>query len=113
VVPVVRLEKDDPVTRVEERHQGRGERPGRADRHDDVGLGVGSNAIFARDLVGDGAAERRRSLGKRVRAPIFADGGDRAVADERVRRQIADALPQVDPPDPLALARHSADLGLR
>ncbi len=56
----------------------------------------------------------RASVSRRdVLTRVLADGGDRPVADERVGRQVADALPQVDAADALALAGHSPDFGLR
>jgi hypothetical protein len=112
VVAVVRLEEQDAVAGIEERVHGAGERAGRADGHHDVGRGIGPEAVLALELRRDRLPQPDVAFGERVRALVLADRGDRALADERRRRQVADPLPEVDAAHALAFARHAPDVGL-
>src|SRR5207248_8827456 len=112
MVAVVRLEEEKPVAGIEERIDGRGEGAARAHRHADLRRRIRAEAVVALELARDRLAQLRRTLGERVGAAPFADGGDGAVADERRRGEIADPLAEIDAAHPFALAGHAADVGL-
>ena len=110
VVAVVRLEEDDLVARVEERHQGRGVPARGARGDDDLARRVVVEAVAPQDLVVDAGAERGDALGRGVDDLVPRDGVTRGIGDRGRGGEIADALPHVDPVHRFADAAHPTNV---
>ena len=112
VVAVVGLHQQNAVAGVQQRVDGRRERPAGADRHDNLSFGIGLNLVVARKLARDRLAELGHAFGVRVRRGTLVDGALRCFDDRRWQRRVAEALAEVDAADPVALAGHAADVRL-
>ena len=112
VIAVEGLEEDDLVAGIEQGQRGGVERAGGSGGDENLGFGIGVDAVVGGELGGDGFAQRGDAVEAGVGVEATVDRVDRALGGERRKFGIADALGEIDSADAIALDRHGADLGL-
>ena len=112
VVAVVRLEQNHLIACVQRGHR-RGEKAAAgADGDDDLLRRIGLQTVVALQFSGDALAQNVDAFEFRVGRLVRGDGIACAFHQLGDRRQIANALAEVDAADAVALPRHAADVGL-
>ncbi len=112
MIAVERLEQQNFVARVEERHGCAVESSAGPARHQDFRFGIVGQAVVTLLLLRDGFAQALDSIEAGVDVVAGADRGNRFLFYRRGDGRIAHPLGEIDAADAVALGGHGADFGL-
>ena len=113
IVFIERLEDDNFVTGIDDRHHGGHHRFGRATADGDLALGVVLHALGALKFFDNGVAQRLRAPGYGVLVDVIGDGSARGFLDFLRRGKVGKPLGQIDGPMLQGQACHFPDNGFR